>query len=144
MRCHRGIELVLLRALFLSTLLLATFGCTSTQTVGKYPDVSLIETNLQRGISTRDEITEVLGLPGDPGSFVLPIDFGKPGLQPYLYGRGDVLFYQDIELVYENFQQAGGVFEADMRQRILLVFIRDELFDGFMWYSNAGLLEAKE
>jgi hypothetical protein len=134
--------LVLLRALSLSTLLLVTFGCTPSIRVGTYPDVSLIEANLQRGISTLAEITALLGSPSGSGSFALPIDFGKSESQTYLYGAGEVLFYQDIEL--KDYEVRGELLQVDMRQRILVVFVRDDLFDGFMWYSNEGVVEGKQ
>ncbi len=37
----------------------------------------------------------------------------------------------------------GGGYKIGIRQQILLVFFDKEVFDGFMWTSNAGVATAE-
>lgn len=65
-------------------------------------------------------------MPSGSGSALFPPD-SKPR---------EVWFYQDLEVI-DTKNQGHGVVRANMRQQILLVFFEKEVFDGFMWYSNA-------
>ena len=109
--------------------------------LGRFPDVSQLETTLQRGISTKADVLAHLGEPSGPGSFHLPFEFTADG-QSTAHASGEVLFYQDMEV--EGMRSVGnGVIAMQMRQRILLVFLKEGYFNGFMWYSNAGLAQAR-
>lgn len=78
------------------------------------------------------DVKRVLGAPEGFGNAILPTD-SKPR---------DVWYYEDIELT--NFERdVGGVFRVNMRQQVLLVFFKKGVFDGFMWFSNAGKAEGK-
>jgi hypothetical protein len=67
----------------------------------------------------------VLGEPTGYGAVLLPSVQRHPV---------ELWFYQDIELT--DIKAASGQLELKVRQQILVVFVRDTLFDGFMWFSN--------
>ena len=95
-------------------------------TVDVFRDTQRMETALIKGVSTRDDIKRVLGEPTGSGAVFLA------GVQQ---APEEILFYQDIELT--DVKAIQGQLDLKVRQQILLVFLRDELFDGFMWFSNA-------
>jgi hypothetical protein len=74
---------------------------------------------------------DVLGAPVGAGAAILP-----PAHQPL-----DALFYEDLQAGDMNY--VDGVIVMDTRQRILVVMLKDDLYDGFMWYSNVGVAEGK-
>jgi hypothetical protein len=125
---YHSLNLVLI---FLAGVLVA--GCASQKaTTGAFVQVSLIDTELRRGVSTKMDVNRVLGAPKGFGSAVLPTD---PNPR-------EVWFYDDIELT--DFKSEGeGVLRVNVRQQVLLVFFKKGVFDGFMWFSNAGKAEGK-
>lgn len=107
-------------------------GCgTVKATTGPFTQVGRLETELRRGASTKMDVMRVLGTPNGFGSAVLPTD-PRPR---------EVWYYDDIEVTDTNVER-GGVIRANVRQQILLVFFEREVFDGFMWFSNAGAATA--
>lgn len=102
-------------------------------TTGSFTKVSMIETELQRGHSTKLDVRRLLGTPKGYGHAVLPPDRKEH----------EVWFYEDIELTNVKFE-SGNEIRADVRQQILLIFFFGEVFDGFMWYSNAGEIQPLE
>lgn len=103
-------------------------GCAPKKvTTGAFTQASRLETEIQRGVSTKADVRRMLGSPNGFGSAVLPTD-PRPR---------EVWYYDDIEVTDTNVQR-GGVIRATVRQQILLVFFEREVFDGFMWFSNAG------
>lgn len=106
-------------------------GCAPKKTTGAFTQVSRLETEMQRGVSTKPDVRRVLGTPNGFGSAVLPTD-PRPR---------EVWYYDDIE-VTDTKVERGGVIRANVRQQILLVFFEREVFDGFMWFSNAGVATA--
>jgi hypothetical protein len=111
---------------------LLSAGCASKATTGRFVHVERIDTELRRGVSTKMDVQRVLGAPNGYGSAILPTD-----PQPR-----EVWYYDDIEVT--DFKSEGGVIRANMRQQILLVFFERGVFDGFMWFSNAGETEARQ
>ena len=105
-----------------------------------FPDVSQLETTLHRGVSTKADVLALLGEPSGPGTYHLPFDFRATG-QTNTYTAGDILFYQDIAV--GDVDRIGEVIEIEISQSILLVFIKNGYFDGFMWYSNEGVAEGR-
>jgi len=103
-------------------------GCTTKVTTGAFTQVGRLETDLRRGVSTKMDVRRVLGAPKGFGGSALPTD-PKPR---------EVWFYDDIELT-DLKSDVSGVYRVSMRQQILLVFFDKEVFDGFMWVSNAGV-----
>lgn len=99
--------------------------------IGYFPDVKPLESLFVRGQTTPDEVLAIFGAPIGAGSAKLPPD----------HHAQDIWFYEDAEIT--DFQPGDGEVLAKMRQRILLVMFTNGLFDGFMWYSNGGLSEAR-
>jgi outer membrane protein assembly factor BamE (lipoprotein component of BamABCDE complex) len=101
-------------------------GCgPTTVTTGTFTEVNRLESNLKRGVSTKSDVQHVLGAPTGSGSAIFPTD-PMPR---------EVWFYQDIELTDAK-PEGNEAIRVNMRQQILLVFFKKEVFDGFMWYSN--------
>ncbi len=111
-----------LLSMFLAGSLLV--GCAPKVTTGAFTQVSRIESELHKGVSTKMDVRRVLGTPKGSGNAVLPID-PKPR---------EVWYYEDIEVT--DIKLEGGLYRANARQQILLVFFNEEVFDGYMWFSN--------
>ena len=94
-------------------------------TTGVFTQVSRIESDLTRGVSTKSDVQQVLGVPAGSGNAIFPTDATSR----------EVWFYQDIELT-DTKAEGKQIIRVNMRQQILLVFFREEIFDGFMWYSS--------
>lgn len=97
-----------------------------TITTGPFTQVSRLEKELRRGVSTKMDVQRVFGVPKGFGAALFPTD-PKPR---------EVWYYEDIEVIGLKSEQ-DGVIRATMRQQILNVFFKDGIFDGFMWFSNA-------
>jgi len=106
-------------------------GCVAKVTTGAFAQTSRIESELKRGVSTKMDVQRVLGTPKGSGSAVLPTD---PRAQ-------EVWYYDDIEVT--DARSEAGIIRANVRQQILLVFFEKGVFDGFMWWSNAGEAKGK-
>lgn len=92
-----------------------------------------IETALKRGVSTKMDVQRLLGTPKGFGETLLA---GYPGSR-------DIWFYDDIEMT--DFKSAGqGAYEVKVREQVLLIYFDKEVFDGFLWFSNAGTAEATQ
>jgi len=102
-------------------------ACSETVRGGAFPNPDALESSLRRGVSTTAEVEQVLGKPGGFGGAILPT-------QP---GFSDVWFYQDIEATSGE-ADAEGRAQMKVRQQVLLVFFKEGLFDGFMWYANSS------
>jgi hypothetical protein len=95
-------------------------------TAEAFRDTSLLETELKKGVSTIEDVKRVLGTPTGSGAAFLAVVQQRPE---------EMWFYQDIELT--DIKSSPGQLDLKIRQQILIVFVRDGLFDGFMWFSNA-------
>jgi len=104
-------------------------GCAAQATTGAFTQTSRIESELKQGISTKMDVQLLLGTPKGSGGAVFPID-PRPR---------EAWYYDDIEVT--NLSSEAGLYRVKVRQQILLVFFEKGVFDGFMWWSNAG--EAK-
>ena len=93
-----------------------------------WTQVGRLEGELQRGISTKMDVRRLLGAPKGTGGSALPPD-SRPR---------EVWFYQDIE-VTDIRSEGKGILRMNQRQQVLLVFFEKEVFDGFMWFSNAAV-----
>ena len=100
--------------------------------MGYFPDTSPLDAFV-RGQTESSEVLAALDAPTGIGGATLPPD----------HRIQQVWFYEDIEAT-DITSQPGGFMHMDMRHRILLVFFHNDRFDGFMWYSNAGLLQGKQ
>lgn len=120
---YRGHWLVLVCALALTACAASPARHSS---VDVFRDTKQLEIALIKGISTRNDIKRVLGEPTGSGAVFLSSVQQEPE---------EILFYQDIELT--DIKASQGQLDLKVRQQILVVYVRDELFDGFMWFSNA-------
>lgn len=109
-------------------------GCAPKRvTTGAFTQVARIDEEFKRGVSTKEDVQRILGLPRGGGSAILPPD----------RRQREVWFYEDIEVLNITSPKP-GVMKADVRQQILLVFFREGIFDGYMWFSNAAKTKAEE
>ena len=116
-------------AVFLCLLLL---GCAPKVTTGAFTNVSSLDQQLKRGVSTKMEVQKLLGAPNGFGSSVVPTD-PKPR---------EVWYYEDIEGT--DYKSEEGIVTMNMRQQILLIFFQKGVLDGYMWASNSGKAEARQ
>ncbi|MGE5303834.1 MAG: hypothetical protein ACM3TN_10940 [Alphaproteobacteria bacterium] len=110
-------------------------GCGATAptiTTGAFTQVARLETDLHRGVSTKMDVQRILGVPKGFGGAILPTDPRER----------EVWYYEDIEITGMS-SETGGVIRANMRQQVLNVFFQNGVFDGFMWFSNAGIAAGK-
>ena len=109
-------------------------GCAPNRlTTGAFTQVARIDSELERGVSTKEDVQRILGPPKGGGSAIVPPD----------RGLREVWFYDDIELLNVTSPKP-GIMKMDVRQQILLVFFQEGVFDGFMWFSNAAKTKAEE
>jgi hypothetical protein len=108
-------------------------GCVaSTTTTGPFTQTGRIESELERGVSTKRDVQRVLGTPKGSGGAVLPTD---PRAR-------EIWYYEDIKMANMR-RDPDGYVHADLSLRILLVFFLDGRFDGFMWGTGGGPMEGK-
>lgn len=113
----------------------ALTGCgTVKATTGAFRDTQTIESGLQRGVSTAEDVRRLLGEPNGHGELLLSV----------LDGPRQVWYYEDIELTQaapvrmgSSIGQANTI-QLNLRQQILLVFLHHGRYDGVMWSSNAA------
>jgi hypothetical protein len=102
--------------------------------MGRFPDIGKLD-SFERHVTTADEIIAALGLPAGNGASILPPD----------YQRRDIFYYEAINIGEMTSERTGSgtdtYIEIDMEQNILGILLLDGKFDGFMWYSNSGLIE---
>ena len=116
-------------AVFLCLLLL---GCAPKVTTGAFTNVSSLDQQLKRGVSTKMEVQKLLGAPNGFGSSVVPTD-PRPR---------EVWYYEDIEGT--DYKSEEGIVTMNMRQQILLVFFEKGVLEGYMWTSNSGKGEVRQ
>jgi hypothetical protein len=116
-------------AVFLCQLLL---GCAPKVTTGAFTNVSAMDQQLKRGVSTKMEVQRLLGAPNGFGSSVVPTD---PTPR-------EVWYYEDIEGT--DYKSEEAIITMNMRQQILLIFFHKGVLDGYMWTSNAGKVEGRQ
>ena len=104
---------------------------------GAFPKVGGIETQLKRGVSKKADVQRVLGIPNGSGGALLP-GFGDRSEQVDAY---QIWYYEDIEAT--DITSEENVMKMKMRQQILAVFFKGEVFHGYFWATNASDLETK-
>jgi hypothetical protein len=103
-------------------------GCAPKRvTSGVFTQLTRIEEEFKRGVSTKGDVRRVLGAPSGSGSAILPPD----------RRQREVWYYEDIEVLNIT-PSTNDATRANVRQQILLVFFDEGVFDGFMWFSNAA------
>jgi hypothetical protein len=118
-------------AMALATLgLLAAAGPALAQTVdlttGPFRDTAALESAWRAGITTPDEVRRLVGPPNGAGSFLGVIDY-----RPF-----NIWFYDDVAVVGATAQSGTGIVNIQSRQQFLMVFFRDDRYQGHMWFSN--------
>jgi hypothetical protein len=104
-------------------ILVFTAGCAMHHTTREEDfNFSVLETDLQRGISTMEDVRRLFGDPnGEGGMLLIPRD-PKPL---------NVWFYEKIEIALEDNQM-------DVKQDVMLIFFKGGRFDGYWWFSDAA------
>jgi hypothetical protein len=95
-------------------------------TIEAFRNTEVLETQLKKGVSSLEEVKRLLGEPTGSGAVFLP------GVQQ---NPQEIWVYQDIEATDMKAMQ--GVIDLKVRQQILILFVRDGRYDGFMWFSNS-------
>jgi len=105
----------------LAAALTLTFAsCSTSFTYGTQPKVAELA-KLQRGVSTPDDVRRTLGDPRGKGAVRLSI--GSADLWFYDYGEGD---------------------SSGSRVKYLMVFMRENAYDGYLWFDAETTLRARE
>ncbi len=114
--------------LLLVTLTLAGIGKARDVevTTGTFRDMNRVETELRRGVSTKEDVRRLFGEPnGDGGAFF-----------PTAKMPNDVWYYEDIKAEMGG-TETGGIMRMDMDWQVLVIFFEEERFDGFLWFTSA-------
>ncbi len=107
-------------------------GCAPGMTTGPTIATARIESDLQRGTSTKSDVRRVLGTPKGSGSALLPTDQRPREIWVYLETQTG-----DAKHVGERHAHVAS------RAQFLAVFFLDGVLDGFMWYEGAGTADVK-
>lgn len=101
---------------------------------GAFPNTASIEKQLRRGVSNKADAQRLLGVPNGTGrsDWLRPPGMGVP---PMGEGPREIWFYDDIEMT--DMKSGEGATTMNLRQQILLVFFKGDIFDGYLWTSNA-------
>jgi len=100
---------------------------------GAFPDTSLIEAQLHRGVSSKADVQRLLGVPNGMGRSEMAL--ARRNDEVPAEGPREIWYYENIEVT--NAKSNEGVIDMKMRQQILLIFFRLNVFDGYLWTSNA-------
>ncbi len=116
----------------LMALLVAGCAVQSAKTQA-FSRIDQIESDLQRGITTKADVLLLLGEPDGAGAL---------GGFDALRGPGGAVNGPIIAWYYESTDASllGGL---ELRQDILLVFFEGDTVDGFLWFSNQSKGEMK-
>ena len=82
---------------------------------GRLPDISALETRLQVGESTMNEVKVAMGEPYGRGRSMFPFHDEPRDVWTYYYEEGDL---------------------KDDRRTFLYVFIYEDKYDGYIWFSS--------
>lgn len=100
-------------------------------TTGAFVHVNRLDTDLQRGVSTKMDVRRVLGAPKGTGGAIIPTD----------PKHREIWYYEDIEM--KDIKKEEGVFKVNMRQQVLFVVFDKGVYDGYMWFTNVGEAKAR-
>jgi len=102
-------------------LLLVTIGACSTTKALQHHRLEQIESKLTRGISTKADVLKVFGKRDGFGTVLMPSD-------PIIR---EMWYYEDIK-----FSQGLDFINAEQRIKILLIYFKDRVYDGYMWFAT--------
>lgn len=134
LRVIRLICLVLL--IFLLPMIGLSFGGANIDT-GVFPNAQAVEKSLIRGKSTRADVQSLLGIPNGAGGAMLP-GFGEKSevVEPY-----DIWYYEDVEI--ENSKSESGIMVMNMRQQILVILFKGDMYYGYFWTIKEAIAEGR-
>ena len=112
-------------------ILAATSACSPSASVGHMPPVAPLTSDLVIGVSTRNDVRRSLGDPSGEGEYLFIAD----------YRPREVWLYHEMKLT--DAKAVHDTIVMNMRHQVLLVFLKGDRYDGYMWYSNAGSAAAK-
>ena len=96
-------------------------GCASIDMrVGRRPDVRALESRLEVGRSSSEDVLAILGTPTGGGRSRLPIIPATQKVWTYYYEKG----------------QVEGLTVVDDRRLFLFVFLEEGTYAGYMWFSS--------
>ena len=90
-------------------------SCEINVRAGRLPDISALETKLQVGESTINEVQVAMGEPYGRGRSMFPFHDEPRDVWTYYYEEGDL---------------------KDDRRTFLYVFIYEDKYDGYIWFSS--------
>ncbi len=93
------------------------------QPYGPAFNYTALTTTLQKGVSDAADVRGALGEPNGSGGYEFPI----------ITGANTIWFYEKMKL--EIIDMSSQNF--DIQQDVLIVFFKEERFDGFLWFSDA-------
>ena len=97
-------------------------GCAKQKTTRQEAfNFGALDTELQRGISTMDDVRRLFGETDGSGAFSV-----LPDAEPRT-----AWFYDKIEVKAEGEQ-------IDANQDVLLIFFKGDRYDGYLWFSDAA------
>jgi hypothetical protein len=101
---------------------LALAGCSIRMRMGRAPDVQVLDRQLRVGISTAADVRRLLGEPYARGRSFLALDpIQRPtDMWTYYFGEGDM---------------------EDLRQMFLFVYLDQDVFHGYMWFSSLPTIQ---
>jgi hypothetical protein len=85
--------------------------------VNRPPRTELLETALEPGHTRRGDVLEILGPPDG-------------------VGRTKLIFHPEPRVLWQYFHEEGS--SNDMRFALLWVFFDGDVYEGYLWFSNAG------
>ena len=100
-------------------------------TTGAFVQVNRLDTDLQKAVSTKMDVRQMLGAPNGMGGAIFTID----------PKQREIWYYENVEM--KDFKREEGVIKVDVRQQVLLVFFEKGVYDGYMWFTNTGKAEAR-
>jgi len=112
--------------------MIVCLGCASTisfTSSNQKLNLTALETELKRGVSTSTDVERLLGKPMGVGSAVLPT---PSNIDPRV-----VWFYDKFDVSILINWQSGRV-ALDTRQNGALIFFQGNVLDSFMWFSDTG------
>jgi len=100
---------------------LKTIGACSTTKALQHHRLEQIESKLTRGISTKADVLKVFGKRDGFGTVLMPSD-------PIIR---EMWYYEDIK-----FSQGFDFINKEQRIKILLIYFKDGVYDGYMWFAT--------
>jgi len=136
--CHLQFDgiVALLFALMISVSALPAMAQPTVGT-GVFPKTELIDTQLKRGVSTKADVQRALGIPNGSGGALLP----GHGDKSTVLEKYQTWYYEDIETT--NYKSGKEGMNITLRQQILVVFFKGDVFYGYFWTSNSDVAEVR-